>query len=159
MKLPLLLSALLATAASAFSGDTITVDIVSSSSDLDQFRIVTKPRPGYNPATDKVEVYKKGGYCVDANEIMDGDDTPKSSSDCCWNIREFHIWPEKQNVEIGSNFILDYKYGGGGQCSKPNGRGYNRVTVGPGTYNSYMIQVWTNNWMDTHFERVIRFPK
>eukprot|EP00980_Cylindrotheca_fusiformis_P015417 scaffold4341_cov91-Cylindrotheca_fusiformis.AAC.1 len=157
MKQTLLVSALLAVTASAFSGDTIQVDIVSSSLDLDHFRIITKPRAGYDPATDKVEIYQKNGKCVDADELMDGDDAPKTSGDCCNGIRDFHIWPEKQNLEVGSEFRLDYKYGGSGQCSKIH-RHQTPVSVEPGTYNSYMVQVYARSLFSKDFERVIRFP-
>eukprot|EP00980_Cylindrotheca_fusiformis_P017242 scaffold5322_cov88-Cylindrotheca_fusiformis.AAC.4 len=141
-----------------FSGDSIEVSIISTNSDLDQFRIVTKPRPGYDPSTDKVEMYEKYGSCVGSDEILDGDDTPKVSADCCWNTRNFHIWPEKQNVEVGSDYNLDYTYGGGGQCSSSSDS-KKKVAVDPGMYNSYMVQVYSKNWWSTTYERVIRFPK
>eukprot|EP00980_Cylindrotheca_fusiformis_P023917 scaffold11201_cov151-Cylindrotheca_fusiformis.AAC.1 len=141
-----------------FAGDFIELDIISSNSDFDQFRIITKPRTSYDPSTDKLEVYKKYGSCVDSHEIMDGDDAPKVSNDCCWKFKEFSIWPEKQSLEVGSEYTLDYKYDGDGQCSKIT-RSQNPVTVGPGTYNSYMVQVSSENWWSTDYERVIRFPK
>eukprot|EP00980_Cylindrotheca_fusiformis_P024290 scaffold11714_cov153-Cylindrotheca_fusiformis.AAC.4 len=165
MKLSLLLLALLPATSSAhfsgsddFSGDTIEVNLVvakSKHSDY-QFRIITKPRSGYDPSTDKVEVYQQYGLCVDGDEIMDGDETPKLSSDCCMGIEEFHIWPEKQKVEVGNDFKLDFKYGGGGECSKIQNP-QNPVTVGPGIYNSYMVQV-KNKWYIKAYDRVIRFP-
>eukprot|EP00980_Cylindrotheca_fusiformis_P023289 scaffold10331_cov73-Cylindrotheca_fusiformis.AAC.1 len=63
MKLHLFLPALLAAAASAFSGDTIKLEMFAGGDDIDQFRIVTKPRNGYDPFTDVIEVYKTDGGC------------------------------------------------------------------------------------------------
>eukprot|EP00980_Cylindrotheca_fusiformis_P020280 scaffold7330_cov146-Cylindrotheca_fusiformis.AAC.19 len=162
MKITLLVAALVAVTASAkptaFWGDTIEVEIWDKSSEaMNQVRIVTKPKPGYNPAVHTVEVYQKNGKCVDADEFMDSDSTPKKPDECCWGIKGFHIWPEQQNVEIGNSFDVDFKYRDDDACAVVDSNYYRGSVLGAGTYNSYMVQVHEEDWRWTKHERVIRF--
>eukprot|EP00980_Cylindrotheca_fusiformis_P013274 scaffold3374_cov141-Cylindrotheca_fusiformis.AAC.5 len=155
LKKALLVAAMLASTARANSGDSITVDIWSKNSlAMDQVRIVTRPRPGYDPAIDTVEVYQKNGKCVDADELMGGDRTPKVPNDCCWDIKGFHIWPELQNVEVGKRFDVDFKYED--TCAVIDSNS-NHASLNAGTYNSYMVQVHESDWQWKNFERVVRF--
>eukprot|EP00980_Cylindrotheca_fusiformis_P012252 scaffold2993_cov154-Cylindrotheca_fusiformis.AAC.1 len=142
--------ALLATTASAFSGDTIKVEIFAGGSDLDQFRIITKPRNGYDPFIDYMEVYKPDGGCVDAKEIKNGDDAPKFFY-TLRSYKGFNIWADKQNVDVGSSFKVDYVYEGS-QCKRIDTY-QNYKYVEPGTYNAYFIHV-----KSAEEKRVIRFP-
>eukprot|EP00980_Cylindrotheca_fusiformis_P030386 scaffold24743_cov186-Cylindrotheca_fusiformis.AAC.1 len=149
MKLILFVGALLAgTASAAFSGDTIKLDMHpggrSPITKVDHFRIVTKPRNGYDPFIDFIEVYKTDGTCVAEKEIMDGDDVPKVYTELIMDetgrsLRSgFNIWADLQNVDVGSSFKVDYTYEGS-QCKRiDNDQGYDYVE--PGTYNAYMVQ-------------------
>eukprot|EP00980_Cylindrotheca_fusiformis_P012256 scaffold2995_cov130-Cylindrotheca_fusiformis.AAC.1 len=162
MKLILFVGALLAaTASAAFSGDTIKLDMhpvgVNPLVTIDHFRIVTKPRNGYDPFVDFIEVYKADGTCVDEKEIMDGDDAPTEYKNLIMDetgrkLRVgFNIWADLQNVDVGSSFKVDYTYEGS-QCKRiDSDQGYDYVE--PGTYNAYMVQV-----RNADVERVIRFP-
>eukprot|EP00980_Cylindrotheca_fusiformis_P020404 scaffold7427_cov162-Cylindrotheca_fusiformis.AAC.3 len=124
MKLTLLTIAWLAATASANSGDWVTLNMNSGSSAIDQVRILTKPRAGYNPATDKVKVYQKSGNCIDDDALLEGHDVPVKYYECCkkHNLKGFKVWAEQQNVEIkdSDELYVDFLYDDRESSSKPN---------------------------------------
>lgn len=160
MKLPLLLAALLAVTDSANTGDWIRLDLNSGYSSLDQVRILTQPRAGYNAGTDKVKIFKDDGDCVDDTAFLEGDDIPEKNWECCklWALEGFKVWPEQQDKKASKDFYVDYKYDGGDTCGTVEEHATFPTVMPKGTYNSYMVQAYETGGLE-QYNRVLQFPK
>jgi hypothetical protein len=160
MKLPLLLAALLAVAASANSGDWVRLELTTGHRAYDQVRILTQPRAGYSAATDHIKVFHPDGACVDEGALLEGDDVPTEYWECCKisSLKGFKVWPEQQDATVHHKFYVDYKYTGGSSCGKVEEHASYPTLMSAGTYNSYMVQAYETGETQA-YDRVIQFPK
>jgi hypothetical protein len=112
----------------------------------DQMRILTKPRPGYNPATDTPSVWVLSSGCEESSAVDFLFDPVDHESKCCEQnaLQGFTMWPEKQNYMIpqGANIIVEDVFTVDQGCTtRYTGNDKANVALTPGeTYNVYMTQ-------------------
>lgn len=134
-----------------------------SSGATDQMRILTKPRAGYNPATDSPSVWILGNSCEESTALDFVFDTIDEASKCCVQeaLHGFKMWPEKQNYVIpeGSNIIAEDVFTLDQGCTtRYNTKNKAKEGLTPGeTYNVYMTQGF---WPTTKlFDNLVEFHK
>ncbi|CAJ1954004.1 unnamed protein product [Cylindrotheca closterium] len=148
------------------AGDIIRL-MQKSAGATDQMRILTKPRAGYNPATDTPSVWVMGSACEESSAVDFLFDPVDHESKCCHQdaLHGFTMWPEKQNYVIpeGSNIIAEDVFTADEDCRKRyTGSDKANVALTPGeTYNVYMTQGYTphksfmNNLVEFHNQDIV----
>lgn len=174
MKLLLSLAAAFAaftlTTAEKAPGDIIQLKTVSSSQ-TDQVRILTKPRPGYNAANDAPSVYNlKDDACEDLSASNFVFAVVDDASKCCKKsyLEGFNLWKEKQDYTIpaGANivaqeqFALDNAFESNGCFERTSKSGQGSYTLQAGeTYNVYMTQTLSYDLSKKYYDNLIEFHK
>jgi len=130
---------------------------------VDQVRILTKPKNGYDAENDHPTVYMIDNGCEDVT-IVDFIIGPvDDESKCCEmeSLDGFNLWAEKQDYTIpyGINIKAQETFNPGVSCSERTSvTDVQDYELLPGEqYNSYMAQVWSNNNTELYTENVIEF--
>jgi len=146
-------------------GDIIQLKMVTSVQ-TDQIRILTKPRAGYNPATDAPSVWNlMDDGCEEVSSIdfifAEVDDQSK----CCKlpSLDGFNVWPEKQDYTIpsGSNIVAQDQFPLDNGCfERTTGDvdSYSTLQAGE-TYNVYMAQTLSYDLSKRYFDNLVEFHK
>lgn len=152
----------LTTAAKA-PGDIIQMKMATSVQ-TDQLRILTKPRAGYNPATDAPSIWNMKDGCEDVSSVDFIFSAVDSESKCCKleSLDGFNLWPEKQDYTIpaGANIVAQDQFALDNDCYKrTNGSGGSFTLQAGERYNSYMAQGLSHDLSQEYFDNVIEFHK
>ena len=156
-------AALALTSAEKAPGDIIQMKMVTIGQ-TDQIRILTKPRPGYNPANDAPSVWNMKDGCEDVSSVDFIFSDVDEESKCCKleSLDGFNLWPEQQDYTIpaGANIVAEEKFALDNGCfQRTSGSGGSNTLQAGRTYNSYMAQTLSHDKSEEFFDNVIEFHK
>lgn len=152
------------TSAEKAPGDIIQLKLVVSKT-VDQLRILTKPRAGYNPANDAPSVWDmRGNTCKDVSSVDFIFAPIDDESKCCKlpSLDGFNLWPEKQGYTIPANskIIAQEHFPLDNGCFERKGGKTDSYTLQAGeTLNSYMVQALALDQSMTYLDNIVEFHK
>lgn len=133
----------------------------SSAGQTDQIRILTKPRAGYNSATDIPTIYTMNNGCEESTAIDFIFEPIDEEAKCCKmpSLLGFNMWPEKQNFAIppGANIVAQDVFPEDSACfERYSGSGSHTLQEGE-VYNVYMAQAYSATRLN--MDNLVEFHK
>lgn len=130
----------------------------------DQMRILTKPRPGYDPATDAPSIWNMQDGCEVVSSVDFIFAPVDEQSKCCKleSLDGFNLWPEQQDYTIptGADIVAQEQFALNNGCFERSSKSDDSYILQAGQkYNSYMAQTLSHDKSTEHFDNVVEFHK
>ncbi|KAL3935356.1 MAG: hypothetical protein SGBAC_009114 [Bacillariaceae sp.] len=128
----------------------------------DQMRILTKPRPGYDPATDAPSIWNVQDGCEVVSSVDFIFAPVDEQSKCCEleSLDGFNLWPEQQDYTIptGADIVAQEQFALNNGCfERSNKSGDSYILQAGQKYNSYMAQTLSHDKSTEHFDNIVEF--
>lgn len=116
---------------------------MTASGSTDQIRVLTQPRPGFDPVADKPSIFTlDGGGCDDSSHNDFIFESVDDNTKCCFqeHLNGFKMWEEKQNYMVEDDILAQDIFEPNAECFERKTKDYGDHVIPYGEYNVYMIQ-------------------